>query len=344
MPDETLRFAMLGAGNVAQKYVAAIANVPEAELVGVVTPIAEEVSAFAETHAIGHHALTLEALQAAAAFDAVIVATPSGLHADNTIEAAGLGKHVLCEKPLDITLEKIDAMTAACRGAGVRLGCMYQHRTAEHNLAVRQVIRSGALGELYIANAFLKNFRDQAYYDSSGGWRGTWAMDGGGPFMQQAAHTVDLMVWILGRAREVYAVTRTAAHDIETEDMGHALVTYAGGARGVIEAATVVRPGYPTRMEFHGERGSILLSEEEILAWDVDGVPAPAVASTAGASGSADPMAIGTQGHERVLGDFVQAVRDGREPIIDAASARMSVELIQAVYTSARQGQPVSLD
>ncbi len=344
MPDEKLRFAMLGAGNVAQKYVAAIGNLPEAELVGVVTPIAEEVSAFAAKHEVPHHALTLAALLAKADCDAVIVATPSGLHAENTIDAAGLGKHVLCEKPLDITVAKIDAAIEACRRADVRLGCTYQHRTAEHNQAVRQAIQSGKLGQVYIANAFLKNFRDQGYYDSSGGWRGTWAMDGGGPFMQQAAHTVDLMVWILGRAREVYAVTRTAAHDIETEDMGHALITYDGGARGVIEASTVVRPGYPTRMEFHGERGSILLSEEDILAWDVDGVPAPAIASAAGASGSADPMAIGTQGHERVLSDFVQAVRDGREPTIDAASARLGIELTQAIYTSAREGRPVKLD
>ncbi|MHC4529716.1 MAG: Gfo/Idh/MocA family protein [Planctomycetota bacterium] len=309
MDSDKMKFVLLGAGNIAGKYVAAVNNVRDASIAAVVSRT---------------------------------ISTPSGLHADGAICAAKLKKHVLCEKPLDITLEKIDAMTAACESAGVKLGCAFQHRTAPHNQAAHEAVQSGKLGKIYIANSFLKKYRGQDYYDS-GAWRGTWQLDGGGPFILQAAHTLDLMVWMMGPAQSVFAQTTTAAHDIEVEDMGHAIVKYANGAQGVLEAATVIKPGYPNKIEIHGEKGSIILTDAEIVDWSVEGLEAPQLETISNASGTVDPMAIGTQNHERIIADFVEAVKHDREPMIGPASARLSVELILALYESAREGKAVQV-
>jgi predicted dehydrogenase len=342
MTEKKLRFALIGAGNIAAKYADAFGKIEKASLVGVVTRNPQKARAFAEKHNLSHWATDIKTFFDSTDVDAVVIATPSGLHAEGAIEAAKFGKHVLCEKPLDITLEKIDAMTAACKKANVKLACSFQFRTFEHNKITCDAIRSGKLGEIYIANAFLKNYRGQEYYDS-GAWRGTWALDGGGPFMQQGAHTVDLMVWMMGRAKRVCARIKTVAHNIEVEDMGHAIVEYENGAQGLIEASTVVVPGYPNRLEFHGEKGSIILSESEIVDWQVEGVEKPAFEGTTQASGSKDPMAIGTIGHQKLIADFVDAIQQDRPPLVTPESARLSVELIQAVYASAKSGKNIEI-
>lgn len=340
--EKKLNFALIGAGNVATKYVAALNNIEDANLVGVIARNQEKLKLFADQYHISHYAINLKILLDRIPVDVVIITTPSGLHAQGAIEAAGYEKHVLCEKPLDITLDKIDTMTKTCREAGVKLGCMFQHRTAEHNRIICETIQTGKLGKIYIANAFLKNFRGQEYYDS-GAWRGTWELDGGGPFIQQAAHTVDLMVWMMGRARRVVALTRTVAHKIEVEDMGHAIVQYDNDAQGVLEASTVVKPGYPNKIEIHAEKGSIIFNELEIETWDVEDVPRPEIKSSDASSGSQDPMAIGTQGHEMVIRDFIRAIREDRQPLVTPNSARMSVELILAIYKASKEGRPVNL-
>jgi predicted dehydrogenase len=342
MDSDKIRFVLLGAGSIAGKYVTAVGNVPSASIEAVVSRTTEKAQKFAEKHGIAHSSDSLESLAQKVDFDAVIIATPSGLHAYGAVRAAKLKKHVLCEKPLDITLERIDAMTAACESASVKLGCAFQHRTAPHNRAAYEAVQSGKLGKIYIANTFLKKYRGQEYYDSAA-WRGTWQLDGGGPFIQQAAHTVDLMVWMMGPAISVFARTATVAHDIEVEDMGHAIVEYENGARGVVEASTVIRPGYPNKVEIHGEKGSIILTDAEIVDWNVEGLEAPQFETISNASGTVDPMAIGTQNHERVIADFIEAVKQDREPMVPPASARLSVELILAVYESARQDRIVQL-
>jgi len=340
--NSALRFVLLGAGNIAGKYVTAVNNVDRASIVGVVSRTAEKAEQFAQKHNIENFSDSLESLADKVDFDAVIIATPSGLHADGAIRAAKMKKHVLSEKPLDITLDKIDAMTAACESAGVKLGCAFQHRAAPHNIAAYHAVRSGKLGKIYIANTFLKKFRGQDYYDSAQ-WRGTWRLDGGGPFIQQAAHTIDLMVWMMGRAKSVFAHTATVAHDIEVEDMGHAIVQYENGAQGVLEASTIIRPGYPNKLEIHGEKGSIILTDSEIVDWSVQDSEPPKIQDIGNVSGISDPMAIGTRGHETIIADFVEAVAQERNPMVPPESARLSVQLILAVYESSRQGKLVQL-
>jgi len=342
MNSENIRFALIGAGNIATKYADAFGKVEKASLIGVVTRNPQKARDFAKKHYLAHWAADMESLFDSTGVDAVVIATPNGLHSEDTIKAAGLGKHILCEKPLDITLEKIDAMTAASKKANVKLGCSFQFRTFEHNKIACNAIRSGRLGKIFIANAFLKNYRGQQYYDSAA-WRGTRALDGGGPFMQQGSHIIDLMVWMMGRAKMVCARIKTAAHNIEVEDMGHAIVEYENGSQGIIEASTVVVPGYPNRLEFHGEKGSIILSETGIIDWRVEGMKRPVLENITHPDGSKDPTAIGTIGHQILIADFVEAIEKDRPPLVKPASARLSVELILAVYESARQGQNIDI-
>jgi len=342
MSEKNLRFALIGAGNIAEKYADAFKNIDNAELAAVVTRNASRAEAFARAHHIPCWATDIKTLFDRTDIDAVIIATPSGLHGTGAIEAAGFGKHVLSEKPLDITLERIDEMTEACSQAGVKLGCAFQFRTFEHNRIACETIQSGRLGKILIANAFLKNYRSQQYYES-GAWRGTWQLDGGGPFMQQGAHVVDLMVWMMGRAKWVFASVDTALHDIEVEDMGHAIVRYENGAQGVLEASTVVKPGYPNRIEIHGEKGSIILTEAGIIDWQLEGVQKPKLQTDDHTSGSADPMAIATAGHKKIIKDFIEAIEQDRDPLVSPESARASVELILAVYQSAKTQSPVQI-
>jgi predicted dehydrogenase len=342
MNSDKMRFAILGTGNIAGKYVTALNNVPHASLVAVVSRTLSRAQQFADKHRIEHFSDSLDALAQKLDFDTVIIATPSGLHAEAAIHAANLKKHVLCEKPLDITLEKIDEMTTACESAGVKLACAFQQRTAPHNQAAYQAVRTGKLGKIYIANTFLKKYRGQDYYDSAE-WRGTWHLDGGGPFIQQAAHTVDLVVWMMGPAESVFARTATVAHNIEVEDMGHALVKYKNGAQGVLEASTVIKPGYPNKIEIHGEKGSIILTDGDIIDWSVEGLEPPKFETIANASGIKDPMAITTLGHEKIIADFIDAVKQNRPPMVPPDSARLSVELILALYKSAGENKMITL-
>lgn len=342
MGEQAVRFALIGTGNVADTYAQAFNNADKAELVAVVNHHVEKAEQFAKAHKVSTWAGDIETMLKKTDIDAVAVITPSGLHADLTIEAARYRKHVLCEKPLDIKVDKIDAMIEACEKARVKLGCSFQHRTSAHNQAAFEAIQSGKLGKIYIANAFLKNYRPQEYYESAH-WRGTWALDGGGPFMQQGAHTVDLMVWMMGRAKRVFAVTKTVAHEIEVEDMGHAIVEYENGAQGIIEASTVVKPGYANRIEIHGENGSIVLDESKFIDWSVEGAREPEMPTTAGTTGAQDPRAIGAVGHTKLIENFASAIIQDQQPLIPPQSARLSTELILAIYDSARTGKVITL-
>jgi len=173
--------------------------------------------------------------------DILSVCTPSGAHGEVAIAAAQAGKHVLCEKPLEITLQKMDEMIGACRDRGVKLGCIFQRRTYESSKQVRAAIQRGELGKMVLGDAFLKYYRSQAYYNSAG-WRGTWEWDGGGALMNQGVHGIDLLLWIMGDVESVYARTDHLVRDIAVEDTAVALLRYKNGAWGVVEGTTSVNP------------------------------------------------------------------------------------------------------
>jgi UDP-N-acetyl-2-amino-2-deoxyglucuronate dehydrogenase len=211
----------------------------------------------------------------------------------------------------------------------------------------KTALDAGRLGRLTLADVFVKWYRPQSYYDT--GWRGTWALDGGGALMNQAIHTIDLLQWLVGPVESVVGRTATLAHQIETEDTASAVLSFKNGALGVIQGATSAWPGDPARVELRGDRGTIVLEEGRIVTWTLaDAAPGEAEAmltleGQGGGSGAADPMAIGSERHRRQIVDFIEAIRQRRPPRIEGAEARKSVEIIRAIYRSAAADRLVTL-
>jgi predicted dehydrogenase len=292
----------------------------------------------------------LDAMLADPKVDVVTICTPSGLHMEPAVAAARAGKHVIVEKPLEVTLQRCDKIIKACESASVKLATIFPSRFHESSMLMKQAVDKGRFGKLTIGDAYVKWFRTQQYYDS-GAWRGTWKLDGGGALMNQAIHSVDLLTWLMGPVVEIQGVTATLAHErIEVEDVAMATVRFANGALGVIEATTAAFPGALKRIELHGSSGSAVLEEEDIKSWQFAKPvkqDAPLLARMQGKTktggGAADPAAIGHHGHMLLFKDFVQAVRKGTKPAIDGYEGRRSVEIILAIYKAAETGKRVTL-
>jgi len=341
---DPVKYALVGTGNIARTYLAACSKVAEAEIAAVVSRSMERAERYAADNGIGCAAQSLSSIPID--YEAAMLATPNGLHHRDAIEAAGLGKHVLTEKPLDVTLENMDRMIEACRRADVRLGVSFQRRISPGNIAVKKLLDEGALGRVYAADLAVKFYRPQAYYDSAE-WRGTLTIDGGGPFIQQASHNVDTLAWFFGLPQKVLAKTALLAHSgIEVEDHGVAVLTYADGMLATIIASTVTAPGYPVRLEIHAEKGSIIMVNDKIVNWDVQGLPEPdtRVEETIHSGAGADGVAVtDTSGHEAIIRDFSRVVREGGTPAVSGEEGRKTGLLIDTIYRSARQGAEVGL-
>lgn len=322
-----MKFVIVGTGNIARTYAAAVGKVEGLDIVGYVSRNGRP-----PDYADAAAARSLDDLQAD--FDAVILATPPGLHHEGAVAAAELHKHVLTEKPLDVTRDRMDAMIDACREAGVKLGVSYQRRMSPDNQAVKALLKEGKLGRVYAADLSVKFYRDQAYYDSAP-YRGTYEIDGGGPFMQQASHNIDLYCWFFGMPSRVVGMLGTFAHEIEVEDHGAVLLRHDDGMIGTIVASTIALPGFPARLDIHAEHGSVGLVNDVITTWEVEGIENPSTEPD-GAIHSGSSMSVAdTYGHEAILKDFADAVRDDRDPAVTGESAREASELILRIYEGA---------
>lgn len=328
-----MRFIIVGTGNISRTYYMAAGRVSGVEVAGFVSRRGQR-PAYLPADLDVEVATSIG--EFSGDFEAVILATPNGLHHRGAIEAAEAGKHVLTEKTLDVSREAMDAMIEACRRHGVRLGVTYQRRMSPDNQAVKKLLEERKLGRIYAADLRAKFYRDQAYYDS-GAYRGTYAIDGGGPFMQQAPHNMDIYCWFFGLPAEVRAFADTFDHDIEVEDHGAAVLRHDDGMIGTIVASTVARPGFPPRLEIHAEAGSIVLENDVITTWAIDSVENPST-PPAGAIHTGSTVAVtDTAGHEAIIADFVEAVREGREPAVPGESARMATELALRIYEASRR-------
>ncbi|OGF44615.1 MAG: oxidoreductase [Candidatus Firestonebacteria bacterium RIFOXYC2_FULL_39_67] len=279
--------------------------------------------------------------------DAVSVCTPSGLHMEVTLAAAKAKKHILCEKPLDVTLDKIDRMIEAARKADVRFGGVFQRRTFPESKLLKKAVEDGTLGKMILGDAYLKYTRSDAYYKSAG-WRATWELDGGGALMNQGIHGIDLISWIMGGISSVYAKCGTKVRKIPVEDTALALVTFKSGAWGVIEGTTSIWPGLETKFEVSGTKGTIILEEAKILKWEVEGekdkaseMASARVKTTGGAH--SDPKAIEFSGHIAHVKDMVEAIKAGRDPMVNGEEGRKAVQIILAIYESSKKGKEISI-
>ena len=286
--------------------------------------------------------------------DIVAIATPSGAHLEPCVQAAKAGKHIICEKPLEVTLERVDRMIRACDENRVMLAGIFPRRFNEATTVFKRAVDSGRLGKITLADAYIKWYRTQEYYDS-GDWRGTWLLDGGGALMNQSIHTIDLLYYLAGEVASVCAYADRAIHKgIETEDNAVAIVKFKSGALGVIEGSTSCfsPTGHPAEVHVCGADGSIFMRDNAFTVWDFKKKKPSdqkimqkfrAETGEAGA-GAADPRAIDFSGHQKNFEDAVRSLKGGKKPLIDGKEARKSIEIILAIYRSAlKGGKPVRL-
>ena len=337
--SETLGFAILGTGSIANVHRQAIAA---------------NAALGARLVAVGHHdparfgdigaafgvpCLGQEALLARADVDVVCLATPSGQHAAQAIAAARAGKHVLTEKPMALSLADADAMIEACEQAGVQLGVLLQRRAEPVFRRTYDAIRAGDLGQLTLVVITMPYFRPQAYYDQAA-WRGTWELDGGGALMNQGIHILDLLLWFVGAdPSRIQARAATLQRDIAVEDTVVASLEFPGGALGTLAATTTAAPGFRHRIELYGTGGAIQLEGESVVRWDLVEPSKASVEPPSGGSGSdrsgSDPRGISPEAHTALVRDFVEALRSGRPPFVDGREARRSLATVLGVYAAA---------
>ncbi len=345
----TLRFGVVGCGMIAGFHAKALADCPDAELVACYSRSVEGTKAFADKYKVRPFT-DLQAMIDKGDIDAITICSPSGAHLDPALAAAKAGKHVVVEKPLEITTERCDQIIRATNAAGVKLGVTFQSRFHQASQLLKQAMNDGRFGTVTLGDAYVKWFRSQQYYDS-GAWRGTWQLDGGGALMNQAIHSVDLLLWLMGDVVDVQARTATMTHQrIEVEDVAVATLQFRSGALGVIEATTTAYPGSLKRIEICGSGGMAILEEEDIKQWQfLNEQPSDAqvreqfAAKTKTGGGASDPAAIGHHGHTQFFNDFVTAVKQNREPSINGIEGRKSVEVIEAIYRSAKERRTISL-
>jgi predicted dehydrogenase len=346
-----LGFAIVGCGMIARFHGRALAEVPGARLVALVSRKAENAKALADDLGICCATYTEWApMLARRDVDVVIVTTPSGAHLEPAVAAAQAGKHVVVEKPLEITLDRCDRIIDACDRHGVKLCTIFPSRFSDANQALKSAVVADRFGRLTLGETTCKWWRPQSYYDE-GGWKGTRALDGGGALMNQAIHNVDLLSWIMGPVTQVSGFTATLAHErIEVEDTAVACLRFAQGALGILEATTSVHPGLPKTIAVHGDHGTVVIEQEDVLRWDLtpqtpeDRLIKERFAQKSGASGGAsNPAAISHIGHTRQLTDFVRAVETGAAPAVDGREGRKAVEIILAIYRSQETGRPIEL-
>jgi UDP-N-acetyl-2-amino-2-deoxyglucuronate dehydrogenase len=270
--------------------------------------------------------------------DLVVIGSPSGLHAEQGAAAAARGLHVLVEKPIDVTTVRGKGLVAAAERSGVKLGVLFQDRLKPDLLRLRDFLRGAGLGRVLLVSARVKWHRPPEYYSGSR-WRGTTALDGGAALVNQGIHTVDLLLWLLGPVARVRALTATRLHPIEGEDVALALLEFASGAVGTLEATTVAFPGYPRRIEISGTEGTVVVEGDRVVAADLRR-PAPGLVSESEEGGASASTAVVSDAtpHRRMIEDFARAIATGGSPACDGPEGLRSLAVVEAVYAAAREG------
>ncbi|QEO15432.1 Gfo/Idh/MocA family oxidoreductase [Agromyces intestinalis] len=360
----TLRAAIVGCGIIGLNHARAIARVDGVDVAVLVDPVAEAAERLADAVVDDLGAPRPEvfpdladALEQARP-DLVVICTPSGMHVEQAAAAVEAGAHVVIEKPLDVDLaraRRIERLAADAARDGRLVSVISQHRFDPASVAVARALHAGGLGRVTSAIASVAWWRSQAYYDS-GQWRGTWELDGGGALMNQGVHTVDLLLWFLGRPVEVSAQTARLAHErIEVEDVAVATVRFESGALAVLHATTAAYPGTGVRLHVLGSLGSAVIHDDQLeylhAREDTDVADGAAARNQAAewvpageVAGAAKPADAFVIGHARQYADLVSSIRDGERPGVTVADAVLALAVVRAVYLSARLGRSVLVE
>ncbi|MHC4557304.1 MAG: Gfo/Idh/MocA family protein [Planctomycetota bacterium] len=343
---KTWNFGIVGAGLIADFHAKAISDISNAKLIGCCDKILERAKKLADKFGVRTFD-DYEDMVKSEEIDIITIATPSGFHAEPTIAAAGEGKHVICEKPLEITLERIDVMIEAHEKAGTRLGGIFPYRFNDMMAPLREAINSGRFGVITYAGIYVPWFRTEEYYKDS--WHGTWKLDGGGALMNQSIHMVDMLCDVMPPIESLQAFTATLGHEMEAEDTAVAVLRYTNGALGMIYGTTASYPGQFRRFEITGTKGTVINIENSITVWQfADEKPEDAevlkkFGQIEGGGGVADPAAITHENHTRNFKAFINALEAGEEFWIGGTEARKAVEVILAIYKSAKEQKLVKL-
>ena len=344
---KTWNFGIIGAGLIADFHAKAIADIANAKLVACCDTVVEKAERLAQTTGCKAYG-SYEELLKNGEIDIVTIATPSGLHMEPTVAAAEVGKHVICEKPLDITLERIDAMIEAHEKSGTRLGGIFPYRFNDMMVPLRDAIDSGRFGVITYAAIFVPWWRTDEYYKDS--WHGTWKLDGGGALMNQSIHMVDMLCDVMPPIESLQAFAGTLGHpQIEAEDTAVAVLRYTSGALGMIYGTTASYPGQFRRFEITGTKGTVINVENSITVWQfADEKPEDKeilkkFGQIEGGGGVADPAAITHENHTRNFKAFLDALETGQDFWISGAESRKAVEVILAIYKSAKEQKSVKL-
>ncbi len=350
---EKMRFGIIGAGVIGPTHANAIRTLPDAELVAVADVIPERVHKMAGTYGI--HAYTdIQEMLDKEQLDVVTVCTPSGMHGEHACMAMRSGRNVVVEKPMEIRRAAMDEMLKVQAEHKVKLAVISQHRFDAGSQQVHQLLEEEAFGKLVMGNALVPWWRSQGYYDS-GAWRGTWELDGGGVLINQSIHSIDVLQWLMGRVKSIYAYTDTLTHHMETEDVAVAILRFANGALGTIAATTGAYPGTGIRIEIYGNKGTAIIEADELsylhLARDDKeevgayggGGKASKAEKAEQASAASNPAALSVNSHALQFADMIRAIRENGTPLVDGHAARHPVDIILGIYESARTGKEVTL-
>jgi len=324
-----LGFGLVGCGAIGATYAAAFDGLAEARLVAVSDLDSAHAARFADEHGVVD-AGSVENLLAMPEVEAVCVLVPSGLHAEMGLVVAEAGRHVVVEKPIDISLVAARRLIDGAAARGVSLSVISQQRYNPGVQRAKALLASGRLGRLVEVWASVPWHRTQAYYDSAQ-WRGTWAMDGGGALMNQSIHYADLVCWLCGQPEVLSAHCATLAHHIEVEDLALAVLRFEDGALGMLEASTVAFPGFATTLRVSGTEGTIVLENGALVAAELqDGYES----ATEG-----DVSALGFPGgHRAQLADITSAIVEGRPQSVSGEDGYRALKLVLDVYQAAGCG------
>lgn len=334
-------FAIVGCGHIAKKHAEAIDNAEGAKLIAVCDMIPENMEYYTEKY--GVQAFTdLAELLKLDDLEVVNICTPSGYHAPIAIQIANAKKHVVVEKPIALTIEDTDAIISACKENDVKLSVVHPNRFRPAIMELKKALDADLVGKLSHANATVRWNRNQEYYDQAP-WRGTKSLDGG-VLMNQAIHNLDLLLWTMGEVDEVYSMAATRLRNIEAEDVSTGVVRFKNGSLGIIEAATTIYPSnYEESLSIFGETGTIKIGGKTanyVQHWDVKDMNESQVTDLM-ESVKADPF--GKPGHQCIIEDMVEAIKENREPIVTGEDGKRALSLVLALYESADTSKPVKL-
>jgi UDP-N-acetyl-2-amino-2-deoxyglucuronate dehydrogenase len=337
------KFGIIGAGLIADFHAKAIQNIKNANLIGICSTNPDKARKLAEKYNCRTFKDSTELLQSDE-IEVVTIATPSGAHMEPAVEAAQYGKHVLCEKPLDISLERIDKMIEAHARAGTKLGGIFNFRYHDSLKYLKSAVDNGRFGIISYASIHVPWWRSDAYYKDS--WHGTLKLDGGGALMNQAIHMIDILQLLMGPVDSLQSYTATLGHSIEVEDTAAAVLKFKNRALGVIYGSTASFPGQFRRIEITGTKGTVIQVENSFKVWQFADQSGSDIEifnrfnQIEGGGGVSDPGAIPFEPHAKNIAAFIEAIETGKTFEINGTEARKAVEIVLGIYTSARENRP----